>query len=63
VVGPVQFGPYGEWAKSRVLMVQYQNITTTDLEQFKHAGKRIVLYPKEWVSGEFKFPYTEAKKV
>ena len=62
VVGPVQFGANGEWAKSRVLMVQYQNITTTDLEQFKHPGKRIVLYPKEWVSGGFRFPYTEAKK-
>jgi branched-chain amino acid transport system substrate-binding protein len=63
VVGPVQFGANGEWAKSRTLMVQYQNITDNDLEQFKHAGKRIVLYPKAWVSGEFKFPYSEAKKV
>ncbi len=62
VVGPVQFGANGEWAKSRTLMVQYQNITSNELEQFKHAGKRIVLYPEEWVSGEFKFPYTEAKK-
>jgi len=62
VIGPVQFGANGEWAKSRTLMVQYQNITSNDLEQFKHAGKRIVLYPKEWVSGKFKFPYTEAKK-
>jgi branched-chain amino acid transport system substrate-binding protein len=62
VIGPVQFGSNGEWAKSRTLMVQYQNITNTDLEQFKHAGRRIVLYPEAWVSGEFKFPYTEAKK-
>ncbi len=63
VIGPVQFGANGEWAKSRTLMVQYQNITGNDLEQFKHPGKRVVLYPDEWVSGEFKFPYTEAKKV
>ncbi len=62
VVGPVQFGANGEWAKTRALMVQFQNIAGNDLEQFKHAGKRVVLYPKEWVSGEFQFPYTEAKK-
>jgi branched-chain amino acid transport system substrate-binding protein len=62
VVGPVKFGPNGEWATSRVLMVQFQNIEDGDLEQFKHAGKRIVLLPEEWASGEFIFPYTEAKK-
>ena len=62
VVGPVKFGPNGEWATSRVLMVQFQNIADGDLEQFKHPGKRIVLLPEEWASGEFKFPYTEARK-
>jgi branched-chain amino acid transport system substrate-binding protein len=62
VVGPVKFGPNGEWQTSRTLMVQFQNIENGDLEQFKHAGKRIVLLPEEWASGEFKFPYTEAKK-
>jgi branched-chain amino acid transport system substrate-binding protein len=62
VVGPVKFGPNGEWATSRVLMVQFQNIENGELEQFKHAGKRVVLLPEEWASGEFKFPYTEARK-
>jgi branched-chain amino acid transport system substrate-binding protein len=62
VVGPVKFGANGEWATSRVLMVQFQNIENGDLEQFKHPGKRIVLLPEEWASGEFKFPYTEARK-
>jgi branched-chain amino acid transport system substrate-binding protein len=62
VVGPVKFGPNGEWATSRVLMVQFQNIENGELEQFKHPGKRIVLLPEEWASGEFKFPYTEAGK-
>jgi branched-chain amino acid transport system substrate-binding protein len=61
-VGPVEFGPNGEWATSRVLMVQFQNIENGDLEQFKQPGKRIVLLPQEWASGELKFPYTEAKK-
>ena len=62
VVGPVKFGPNGEWATSRVLMVQLQNIEDGELEQFREPGKRVVILPEEWASGELKFPYTEAKK-
>ncbi len=62
VVGPVKFGPNGEWEKSRVLMVQFQNIKNNDLEQFTKAGTRVVLLPEEWSSGEFKFPYSDARK-
>ena len=62
IVGPVDFGPNGEWATSRVLMVQFQDIENGELEQFKHPGKRVVLLPEEWKSGEFIFPYAEARK-
>ena len=62
VVGSVKFGPNGEWATSRTLMVQFQNIEDGELEQFKHPGKRVVLLPEEWASGEFMFPYTEARQ-
>jgi branched-chain amino acid transport system substrate-binding protein len=62
VVGPVEFGPNGEWATSRVLMVQLQNIENGELEQFREPGKRIVVLPEELASGELIFPYTEAKK-
>lgn len=57
VVGKVKFGKNGEWAKSRVLMVQFRDVKADDLEQFKHAGKRIVLYPKEFKSGDIVYPY------
>jgi branched-chain amino acid transport system substrate-binding protein len=62
VVGPVKFGPNGEWASSRVLMVQLQNIEDGDLEQFRKPGKRVVILPEQWASGELIFPYTDAKK-
>jgi branched-chain amino acid transport system substrate-binding protein len=62
VVGQVKFGPNGEWATSRVLMVQLQDIEDGDLEQFKGPGKRVVILPEEWASGKLKFPYTDAKK-
>jgi branched-chain amino acid transport system substrate-binding protein len=60
IVGKVKFGPNGEWAKSRTLQVQFQNIKGQDLKQFEGPGKRVVLYPEEWRSGTLIYPYAEA---
>ena len=62
IVGKVKFAPNGEWAKSRMLMVQFQNVRTTELGQFMGPGKRVVLYPEEWKSGRLIYPYAEALK-
>jgi branched-chain amino acid transport system substrate-binding protein len=61
VVGKVKFGKNGEWAKGRTLMVQYQKISGTALEQFRGPGKKIVLYPDELKSGNIIYPYSAAK--
>jgi len=57
VVGKVKFGSNGEWAKSRMLFVQFRDVQPNNLEQFAGPGKRIVLHPKEWKSGEMVYPY------
>ena len=57
VVGDVKFGPNGEWARSRTLQVQLQNITGHSKEEFTKAGKMVVLYPKEVKSGNIIYPY------
>lgn len=62
VVGNVAFGPDGEWAKTRILMVQFQNVEGRDLEQFTKPGTRVVLYPPEWASGEARYPYVPGGK-
>jgi branched-chain amino acid transport system substrate-binding protein len=62
LVGKVKFGPNGEWAKPRMLHVQFQNIEGTGVEEFKRAGKRVVLYPEEWKSGTLIYPYAKARK-
>ena len=59
VVGKVKFGDNGEWAKSRALMVQFRGVASDDLEQFKRAGTRVVLWPPEFKSGEVDYPYTK----
>jgi len=62
IVGKVRFGANGEWAKSRVLQVQYQGIKGTDVEQFRGPGRKIVLYPEEFKSGNMIYPYAAAQK-
>jgi branched-chain amino acid transport system substrate-binding protein len=61
VVGPVKFGKNGEWAQTRTLQVQFQGIKDNDLDQFRQPGKTVILYPKEWKSGKFIYPYNEAQ--
>src|SRR6185312_4088629 len=52
----------GEWEKGRVLFVQYQGIDGSGIEQFKQAGKQVILYPPEFVSGKLQTPYVAVKK-
>jgi branched-chain amino acid transport system substrate-binding protein len=59
VVGKVSFAPNGEWANTRVLMVQYQGIADNELATFTKQGTRVVLYPAEWKSGDINYPYAE----
>ena len=61
IVGDVKFADNGEWEKSRVLFVQYQNIKGNDIDQFRQAGRQVILYPPEFKSGEFRYPYSETK--
>ena len=62
IVGKVRFGRNGEWATTRMLTVQFQNIEGTDLGQFKGPGKRVIIYPDSYVSGTYIYPYSRVKK-
>jgi branched-chain amino acid transport system substrate-binding protein len=61
LIGKVRFGKNGEWAKGRTLMVQYQKIQGTGIDQFRGPGKKVVLYPDELKSGNIIYPYAAAK--
>lgn len=62
VVGKVKFGPDGEWAKDRTITIQFQGIKGSDVEQFKHPGRQVVLYPDQYKSGKLIYPYAAARK-
>ena len=61
VVGDVKFGEGGEWAQSRVLQVQFQNVKGNSVDQFKDVKTQIVVSPKDYVSGSVIYPYEKAK--
>ena len=62
VVGKIRFAANGEWAEPRLLLIQYQGIAGNEVEQFKQAGKQVVLYPPQYKSGELKSPFDSTKK-
>ena len=61
VLGDVKFGAKGEWAESRVLQVQFQNIKGNDPAQFKDMSTQIVVDPPTYASGKLVYPYEKAK--
>jgi branched-chain amino acid transport system substrate-binding protein len=61
VLGDVKFGKGGEWAESRVLQVQFQNVKGTDVGQFKDTTTQVVVSPDGYKSGNVIYPYEKAK--
>jgi branched-chain amino acid transport system substrate-binding protein len=61
VVGDVKFGPQGELAQSRMLQVQFRNVKTNDLAQFKDISTQVVVAPAEYESGKLMYPYEKAQ--
>jgi branched-chain amino acid transport system substrate-binding protein len=61
IMGDVKFGKGGEWAKGRMLQVQYHDIKSGDLEQFRGMDTQTVLTPSQYKTGNVIYPYEKAK--
>jgi branched-chain amino acid transport system substrate-binding protein len=62
VIGPIKFGQDGEWTTPRIICLQFQGISGGDLDQFKDWKRQIVVYPKEYKSGDLVYPFENATK-
>jgi len=62
VVGKVKFGEGGGWAQPRVLTVQFQNIESNNISEFKKPNTQAVVYPSEIASAGVIYPYAKAKR-
>lgn len=60
VLGDVRFGSDGELAQPRTLQVQFRNVKTNDVVQFKDISTQVVVAPTEYESGKLIYPYEKA---
>jgi branched-chain amino acid transport system substrate-binding protein len=61
VVGDVAFGNKGEWSKSRILTVQFQDISGTSVDDFRDGKGETVVWPQEYKAGDPVLPYSSVK--
>jgi branched-chain amino acid transport system substrate-binding protein len=59
IVGDIKFGASGEQPEPRNLTVQFRGIVGNDVEQFKQAGKQVILFPPDYKSGDLHYPFAE----
>jgi branched-chain amino acid transport system substrate-binding protein len=61
IVGPISYNKDGEWAQSRMLMIQFRGIADKNLEQWRQVGKQVVLYPPAYKTGDAVMPFDKAR--
>jgi branched-chain amino acid transport system substrate-binding protein len=62
VAGDISFGKDGEWSKPRQLTTQFQNVDPGNLDQFRSGSKQPILWPPQFKTGNFIYPYADARK-
>jgi branched-chain amino acid transport system substrate-binding protein len=61
VMGDIAFGEDGELSESHSLMVQYQHITGSSLDQFNTGANPVILWPAKYKTGDALYPYDKAR--
>jgi branched-chain amino acid transport system substrate-binding protein len=62
IVGDIAFGANGEWVEPRVMAVQFQNVKSNDLEQFRDPKTEVILWPADLKTGDIQYPYSDTKR-
>jgi branched-chain amino acid transport system substrate-binding protein len=62
IVGPIRYGPDGEWANARVVQAQFRGVVDKDMDQFRQPGRQVILYPDVYKTGEVIAPFEKARK-
>jgi branched-chain amino acid transport system substrate-binding protein len=61
VLGDIKFDKNGEWVQARMLQVQFHDVKSNDIEQFRTMGTQTVVSPADYKSGDVIYPYEKAK--
>jgi len=60
MVGNIRFDQVGEWATPRVPMAQFRGIKGKDVDQFRQAGKQVIIGPAALKTGDV-LPFDKAR--
>jgi branched-chain amino acid transport system substrate-binding protein len=62
IVGPITFAEDGEWKESATVEAQFRGIKDKDINQFRQAGKQVILFPDNLKTGDLVTPFEAARK-
>jgi branched-chain amino acid transport system substrate-binding protein len=62
IMGDVAFGKNGEWTESRMLQVQYHDIKSNALDQFRGMDTQTVVHPSKFETGKVIYPFEKARQ-
>src|SRR5262245_27423733 len=52
IVGEIRFNALGEWAQARPIVVQFQNVQGSGMEQFMTGHRQVIVHPPQYRDGE-----------
>ena len=59
IVGEIRFNELGEWATDRMLVVQFQNVQGSGLDQYMTGHRQVIVYPPQYKDGELQAPFAK----
>ncbi len=61
IMGDIKFGKNGEWTESGMLQVQYHDIKSNALDQFRGMDTQTVVHPPKQETGKIIYPFEKAR--
>jgi branched-chain amino acid transport system substrate-binding protein len=62
IVGPIAYAEDGEWKESATVEAQFRGIKDKNIDQFRQAGKQVILFPDNLKTGTLVTPFEAARK-
>ena len=59
IVGGIRFNELGEWATARPIVVQFQNVQGSGMEQFMTGHRQVIVHPPQYRDGELEYPFAK----
>jgi len=59
IVGDIKFNELGEWATPRVIMVQFQGVEGSGLEQYLTGHRQVIVSPAQYKDGTLQAPFAK----